>query len=586
MALAEYYERAALAASQAIRGFDSSAFRRIVEGARVGISVDAAAAESHEGQHLADLAVRLLARLYPTVEISADHTSLAEELQRLAVSINPRIELAAGAQVGIAVGERARMFPKTVFAGSDGWIGRVGTTRRYGVGASDNPFGPGAAACLAVANVFRELFLPSDSRAPDLDAELCAYHGARASDGCNHVHPTITSTPMAGTLVGLGAIGNAALWALDRADLRGTLNIVDHQRVELSNLQRYVLATLDDVDREKPEAVKRHMHSGLRVAAHAEAWAQFAERARHTVADVLVALDSARDRRAVQAALPRSVVNAWTQPGDLGMSVHAEFGSIGACLWCLYLAAGKLPNEDEIIAAALQIPDQQQQVRQLLHSGGRVSADLLDMIGGRLGIPSDVVSRWEGHTLRSLYADGLCGGALVPVERLGRPRTEMHVPLAHQSALAGVLLAAAFVARVDEPLPDTTAVTRIDVLRPLGTALQQPMGADIAGRCICRDPVYVARYTAKWPRGGRYQPHFHADDAGRVARGLASHNTNLDPVTAEARSRKEVSNMAKGKVTSSKAAAAASKTLRDGRTSKSSKAAAGSALSQRPAKKK
>ncbi len=41
--------------------------------------------------------------------------------------------------------------------------------------------------------------------------------------------------------------------------------------------------------------------------------------------------------------------------------------------------------------------------------------------------------------------------------------------------------------------------------------------------------------------------------------------------------------MARSKITSSKAAKAASKVLRDGRTSKASKTAAGSALSQRPA---
>jgi hypothetical protein len=44
--------------------------------------------------------------------------------------------------------------------------------------------------------------------------------------------------------------------------------------------------------------------------------------------------------------------------------------------------------------------------------------------------------------------------------------------------------------------------------------------------------------------------------------------------------------MAKRKVTSSKAAKAASKVLRDGRTSKASKTAAGSALSQKPPSKR
>lgn len=44
--------------------------------------------------------------------------------------------------------------------------------------------------------------------------------------------------------------------------------------------------------------------------------------------------------------------------------------------------------------------------------------------------------------------------------------------------------------------------------------------------------------------------------------------------------------MAKGKQTSAKVAATASKVLRDGRTGAASKAAAGSALSQRPSAKK
>ncbi len=43
-------------------------------------------------------------------------------------------------------------------------------------------------------------------------------------------------------------------------------------------------------------------------------------------------------------------------------------------------------------------------------------------------------------------------------------------------------------------------------------------------------------------------------------------------------------NTSSGKVTSARAAKAASKVLRDGRTSKASKAAAGSALAQRPSK--
>ena len=49
---------------------------------------------------------------------------------------------------------------------------------------------------------------------------------------------------------------------------------------------------------------------------------------------------------------------------------------------------------------------------------------------------------------------------------------------------------------------------------------------------------------------------------------------------------RRIGGMAKSKVTSKKAAKAASNVLNDGRTGKKSKTAAGSALSQRPSSKK
>ena len=53
MALAEYYERAALAASQIIAGFAPDLFRRTLEQANVGLTIDKEAATSDEGKALA-----------------------------------------------------------------------------------------------------------------------------------------------------------------------------------------------------------------------------------------------------------------------------------------------------------------------------------------------------------------------------------------------------------------------------------------------------------------------------------------------------------------------------------------------------
>jgi len=85
---------------------------------------------------------------------------------------------------------------------------------------------------------------------------------------------------------------------------------------------------------------------------------------------------------------------------------------------------------------------------------------------------------------------------------IGLPRQELHVPLAHQSALAGILLAAALLGRAVGKTIDTTMTTRIDVTRPLGDFLTQPTLKAHTGLCICEDQDYVRAYQAKFGMAG------------------------------------------------------------------------------------
>jgi hypothetical protein len=84
------------------------------------------------------------------------------------------------------------------------------------------------------------------------------------------------------------------------------------------------------------------------------------------------------------------------------------------------------------------------------------------------------------------------------LSRIGRPTQEVHVPIAHQSALAGVLLGGRLVSRAMGRTPEATRVTRIDVLQPLGQYLTQPMQKDVRGICICQDQVYRDAFGAKY----------------------------------------------------------------------------------------
>ena len=121
-------------------------------------------------------------------------------------------------------------------------------------------------------------------------------------------------------LAGAGAIGNAAAWALSRTRVEGTIEIVDHESVDLGNLQRYVLAERDDEKSPKAPFVAGGFKGKLSATAHACTIAEFLQKKNHKVDNLLLALDSAKDRCAAQASLPRRIANAWTQPGDLGVS--------------------------------------------------------------------------------------------------------------------------------------------------------------------------------------------------------------------------------------------------------------------------
>jgi len=499
VALADYYERAALAAAQVLAGFDEEVFRLTLEKVNVGVAIGAEAEASAEGRALADLCIRLLARLYPRLEIAAGDSgsALRLDLIELARAINPLIEVSEEAEIGISIGTDAQRFSRTVFAGSNQFDALISLQTSQQLGLSNNPFGAGAAACLASSAIFRSLFLVDDTQPEEEpDVVFSSLTGERTpTAGDSQVNSW--QLDHEAVLVGIGAIGNGALWALSRADIMGVLHLIDDQTVEISNLQRYVLATRDDEGVVKVELAQGD-GAKLTLVPHRQTFEQFVEEHGHRLPRILVALDSANDRRHVQSSLPLSIDNAWTQPGDLGVSRHARFASNAACLCCLYLPPGATQNEDQLVAEALRIPDRLMEVRVLLHKHGPVERPLLEAIAVGLKAPLERLLPFEGRTLRELYVEGLCGGAVLPLGQLGQPRQEVHVPLAHQSALAGVLLAASLVRRLNEAPLATTQVTRLDVLRPLAAHLTQPAASLGDGRCICEDDDYQSVFAEKW----------------------------------------------------------------------------------------
>lgn len=495
MALADYYARSATAAAQILAGFDEERIREVLDKERVGIRIGSDVSRSNEGREILDLLVRLVARLYPTLVLCAETGAheAAQSAKSLARRINPAIDFASDPTFEIAVGVELSLsddLPR-VFVSSNHWNAYVGTTQPFPLGRSSNPLGAGAAACLAAANAFRWIFL-RDTTYLDKDTIFSVLEGeSRETE----------DVPLRGSLgemvlVGAGAIGNGAAWAFSRLPMEGVLHVIDHEMIDLGNLQRYSLAERGDEGRIKVEVLASHFKGKLRAKPHPVEFENFLATQGYSWPRMMLGLDSSTSRRRAQASLPQWIANAWTQPGDLGISSHDFLN--GACVACLYLPDHALENEDSIIASALGIPNRKMEIRTLLHNGQGVPNDLLNAISEARGIPMERLHPFQGRPVQSLYVEGFCGGAVLPLGASGTPRQEVHVPLAHQSALSGLLLAASAVRHALGLLPVCTQVTRIDLMRPLGSNLTQKAAKDPRGICICQDTDYKEAFVSKY----------------------------------------------------------------------------------------
>jgi len=506
MALAKFFEKTALAASHVLRGFDQKVFLETLLAKTIAVFFDESAEASREARWTLELAVNLLARLYPRISIVSPHTSkLIEPLSSSAAAINPEIEIdhtLAESSMCLVVGKsRPLTRALCVYVGSEGWITKVSSQAPVGSTDVTIPFGADAAACIGVANLFRATFQDQLEDAPSdetwqmslLDFDPCA---SRPSN------PVPVNADFDEThLIGLGAIGNGCVWTLSRLrGLRGTLHLVDNQCVELSNLQRYTLTDSSSIGLSKADFAKDRLAStGLNVIPHPYRWGNYlAQRNNWILPRVAAAVDTASDRQAIQAALPEWIVNAWTQVGDLGVSRHRFLGD-QACLACLYLPTGPQKHEDELVAEAIGLPNDKLIVRKLLVTNEALDHEYLSKIAAATGIDTLELLKFEGQPLRVFYSQAVCGGVLLRLGATPVTQRRVEVPLAFQSALAGIFLAAELVAKAAGlktfPPPVTT---KIDLLRPLGPYVSLPAPKSAAGNCICQDPEYINVFLKKY----------------------------------------------------------------------------------------
>ncbi|MFC1589729.1 E2 ligase fold family C protein [Pseudomonadota bacterium] len=507
MARADYFDRSVHAAFQVLEDFDQQAFLKKIDNHRVAVAFDSSV-QTDEGDTAIDLTIRLLARFYPKIALIPLNKTAQKKVtkfKKLALAINPRIAISEnmnGVKDIIVVGKTLPPTKKGVtpiYIGSDGWVAKLSRQNPVGSKKSNNPFGAGCAACLAAANIFRHVF----TNAPLDDAITISVldMDPQASKPLNPIFDKVDLGQV--FLVGAGAIGNGFLWALSRYPvLSGQLNVVDHDNVDLFNIQRYVLTERKDEGTSKVKMASDLFvkDSKIKVIPISKKWEDFVSNLpedKWIFERVVSALDTANDRINLQSSLPKWIVNAWTGTGDAGVS-HHDFSN-HACMACLYMPAKEALNEDQLIAQALGLSQELptlMEIRTRLDTNVLVDREFLERISAAKAVPIKKLLPYEGHTLRSLYSHGVCSGAVMELAN-GPVTARAEVPMPFQSAFAGILEAATLIAHASE-ITLLPTVTRINLMNVFPSKPGFSRNQSKHHRCFCNDKDYQDVYDEKY----------------------------------------------------------------------------------------
>jgi hypothetical protein len=473
--------------------------------------------------HLAGfiLATNLCARLYPHLRILGPDR-VVQGCKSLALQINPLcdVDTTPGPAHGALAWAVRSQLDSVVIVAPARWEVLLDLPESSEIQPS-NILVSLAAASIGVGEVFRSVFAEFLTNGR-LESSPGKFNLLTLNDSPAELPPLPSQIEIGRVhLAGAGAIGQAAIYTLARISATGTLIVVDPEQITLSNLQRYILTHDSDVDASKCSLAERALRgSAIEVVCRELSWS-YGDLVNVGPPEVVcTAVDTEATRIGIQAGLPRRIYNAWTQPADLGWSRHEDFGTT-ACLACLYWPTRARPHEHELIAKAIR----QSELRVLAYLTAGIPVDyplpaeripqipdlplppegttwtersLLDDIAASLKIGLEDRALWQGKQLRDLYREGICGGAIVR-SGVGEASQEMAVPLAHQSALAGIMLAAdLLIANCPELIPfrATTTEGRVSVLTGLPQIMSRPRQRSQS--CLCSDPDFLNCYRSKW----------------------------------------------------------------------------------------
>jgi hypothetical protein len=127
---------------------------------------------------------------------------------------------------------------------------------------------------------------------------------------------------------------------------------------------------------------------------------------------------------------------------------------------------------------------------------GWLQVSLLDDVAQAFGRRRQEVETWAGRTVSDLYHEGVCAGLLTG---LGDAAGQAVVPVAHQSALAGVMLASQLLIASDPDLATHRPAAIEGRYNVLGSPTQLvSLPRSRTPKCLCSDRDFLDRYRSRW----------------------------------------------------------------------------------------
>ena len=396
--------------------------------------------------------------------------------------------------------------PHPLYVGSSGWSAYLSTSRpcRW-PRAATNAMGAMLAGALAAGEVFKMMFPEAGPEtAGHLEYDLVTHGSAPQPVTSPGIPDLVDLGRMA--IIGCGAIGQAMCLALREARLAGDMVLIDKERIDESNEQRYMLAHEDLRGHSKAKVLMDLLTPSnplLRISAAHMTYENYVTEYNHSFSPqtAVVCVDNVATRINVQGSLPQVVWNGWTDvsPGSLRYGASRHTLGSGACIACYYYPDGKQPSETKMNSIMTSLPEEE--VRGLLSGNKTCTEEIVLRIAAGRGIPVDRLMPNVGRPFGELL-HGNCG-----IFAMGGGGAAEPAPAPHQPALAGVLLASQIVlSRIARRRPGIKA----DLVRSASDfdAMRLPKRGCLFRiqrdkRCFCGDADYVEAYKKKWRSASR-----------------------------------------------------------------------------------